>query len=315
MANDAFYGVYIGYPQGYISEFNGQHSLLKNEQGQIITPFGGRNASGAGLGEGVQNSPKANMPIPAKIEVMWFSVVENKFWQGEFLLPKDQLEKAFTQDKMLGVFTGTGGSKINKYDELIVNVAPEGKVYIYVGGFATKLIGSYQAQAIDYDWLQHVEDTWAIIDRSHIESQEEYREIAIRADKKLIDNISKNYNEDYFTPVKWTFDIKGDKKISAYAANTMNGEYVHVLDNPVSQEMNSIPKEIVFDVNENNTVNRYNLVLPNMYEFYKKHFRNDELVEITVDFPRPDYCILHFKQGEKVIELEDFSSQEVNRNI
>ena len=97
MTEETNYGVYIGYPKGYISEFNNAHSVMKNDKGEVITRFGGDNATEGQLGYGVQNSSQAVMPIPSKMEVMWFSVTENQFWRGEFDLPKEELAHAFNR--------------------------------------------------------------------------------------------------------------------------------------------------------------------------------------------------------------------------
>ena len=90
MNDEAYYGVYIGYPHGYVAEYNNAHSVMKNDKDEIITSFGGKNATEGQLGYGVQNSSNGDMEVPSKMEVMWLSVTENQFWQGEFDLPKKE---------------------------------------------------------------------------------------------------------------------------------------------------------------------------------------------------------------------------------
>ena len=311
MNDEAYYGVYIGYPHGYVAEYNNAHSVMKNDKDEIITSFGGKNATEGQLGYGVQNSSNGDMEVPSKMEVMWLSVTENQFWQGEFDLPKKELLKALNDEKILDIFSGLEGKTEDKYSEIVVNVAPKGKVYVYLGGMSTKLIGVYQARPIEYDWLQHVNDTWII--KYDIETRAEYILLMKKGYADIVDQIDQNYKEDFFTPVRWKLRIKGDKKILAFAVDTVNGEYTQVLDNPTEQEIKSIPTEIGFDVEEKGKVNRYNIELTNSYEFYKKNFNNNSLVYMLIDIPDPDHAFLYFKQGDKTVEFTDFTPSELDR--
>lgn len=312
MNDQAHYQVYIGYPKGYISEFNNAHSVMKNEKGEAITSFGGDNATEGTLGSGVQNSSDAKMEVPSKMEVMWFSITENQFWRGEFELPKKELAKALNNEKILGLFTVSQTDIVDKYDKIVVNVAPKGKVYVYLGGMSVKLIGIYQAQPITYDWLQHIDETWAIkgVD---IPTQEQFV-LSMKNDYgSIVDEIDQHYKEGFFTPVRWKLSIKGNKKILAFVVHTLNGEYTQFLENPKEQEIKSIPTSFSFDVEENGKVNRYNVELKNSYEFYKKHFSHDAVVNVIVDIPDPDHIFLYFKQGDKTVEYTDFIASELDR--
>ncbi|MDV2439344.1 DUF2931 family protein [Acinetobacter gerneri] len=312
MTEEANYGVYIGYPKGYISEFNNAHSAMKDENGEVIARFGGRNGTEGQLGYGVQNSPQTVMPIPAKMEVMWFSGTENQFWSGEFELPKNELVHALKDEKILDLFTTRSGSREKKYDQIVVNVAPKGKVYVYLRGIPAKLLATYQAKPIKYDWLKHVDETWAI-KGNEIESQDEYVELMKKDYINIFDKVNQYYKEDFFTPVRWKLRIKGDKKILAFAVKTVNGEYTQVFDDPTEQEIKSIPTEIAFDVEEKGKVSRYNFELHHSYEFYKKNFTNTSLVYMLIDIPDPDHAFLYFKQGDKTVEFTDFVPSELDR--
>lgn len=121
MASDKTYGIYIGYPKGYISQFNRKHSVIKNENNEIISGFGGRNATKGQLGSGVQNSSSGLTEIPSKLEVLWLSATENQFWQGEFELPKKELSDLIKKEKILDLFSMREGNKIDKYSQIVVN--------------------------------------------------------------------------------------------------------------------------------------------------------------------------------------------------
>lgn len=313
MANKAYYGVYIGYPTGYYSEYNNGHSALKNDKGEVITYFGGANVTEGELGHGVQNSGKGKMEVPSKIEVMWLSSAENQFWHGEFDLPKKMLGEALNNEKLLDVFSSAVGALDPKYEQIIVNVAPKGKVYVYLGGYAVKLVGIYQAKAIDYDWSQHAEETWVVIDRNDIETRDEFVKGSQSKKDYLSSLIEQNYNEGYFNTAHWKLSIKGEHKLIAYMTETINGELTHVLKNTTEEEVTNIPKMILFDYEYKNKVERLRFDLNKPYEFYKKHFNAQQLIEIIIDLPDDDNCFLYFKQGNKIVEFEDFTAQEMER--
>lgn len=307
------YGVYIGYPKGYISEFNNAHSVLLNEKDEIITSFGGRNATTGQLGHGVQNSSNELTEIPSKIEVLWFSASENQFWHGEFELPKNEINRLLNGQKMLDLFLSRQGQHIDKYDEIIVNVAPKGKVYIYVGGAATQLVGTYQAKAIDYDWEQHAHDTWWITSDSVIDTREEYLAAMIKDDEEIIKNQYQYYSEEYFRPVSWTLSMKGEEELLAYVTDTLNGENINVLVEPTKEVMRSLPKEIAFDYVHDKKVKRLNIILNKPYEFFKEHLDFRSKFKILVEIVDEDYTSVYFQQGEKIIEFEDIRVQEYER--
>lgn len=305
------YGVYIGYPTGYISEFNNAHSVLLNEKNEIITHFGGRNATAGQLGHGVQNSSNELTEIPSKIEVMWFSFTENQFWRGEFELPKDELTRLLNKEKLLDLFSTRQGVMHDKYDEIIVNVAPQGEVYVYVGGFAVKHIGTYQAKAVNYDWEQHAKDTWWLT-QDVIEPRDEYVKMA-DDDVELINNLKNIYNEDYFRPVSWSLSMKGDEELLAYVTDTLNGENTHVLKNPTQEMIKSLPKEIAFDYVHDKKVKRLNIIFNKPYKFFKEYLDFRSKFKIAVEIIDEDYTAVYFQQGEKIIEFEDIRVQEYER--
>ncbi len=310
MASDKTYGVYVNYSPGNISEFNARHSLMKNEKNEVITGFGGRNGAGGFLGSGVQNSSSGLTEIPSKMEVLWFSIAEDQFWQGEFELPKKELSALIKKEKILDLFSMREGNKIDKYSQIVVNVAPKGKVYVYASGQATKLIGTYQAKAVDYDYDQHVLDTY-IRSNSH-DSRQEYRKAF---EKRLREEpIDTKYHEDYFKPVRWQLEMKGTQPILAYVTKTLNGEYIHVLEKPTEQEIRSIPTRITMDfLLANGKPKRLRITFNKAFEFFNQHFDYRSKLKIIVETPDEDHTAVYFQQGDKIVEFEEIRVQELER--
>lgn len=313
-ASDKTYGIYIGYPKGYISQFNGKHSVIKNEKNEIISGFGGRNATEGQLGSGVQNSSSDLVEIPSKLDVLWLSATENQFWQGEFELPKKELSDLIKKEKVLDLFSLRKGNKIDKYRQIVVNVAPTGKVYVYTSGQATKLIGIYQAKAIDYDWKQQREETWVIRSDGGINTREEYIDLMKDGYGNIVNEVDKNYKEDYFRPVRWQLEMKGTQPILAYVTKTLNGEYTHVLDKPTEQEIRSIPTNIAVDfLLPNGKPKRLDIWLNNAFDFFNKYFDYQSKFKVIVETPDEDHTAVYFQQGDKIVEFEDIEVEELER--
>ncbi|MFC6051845.1 hypothetical protein A6M14_11365 [Acinetobacter sp. Ac_877] len=180
-------------------------------------------------------------------------------------------------------------------------------------GVAKKLVGTYQAEAIDYEWEQHARDTWLLSSRSVIKPREEYPQAILKNNKKFIDDLPKTYNEEYFRPVSWTLSLKGQEELIAYATNTINGEYTHVLKDVNQEIIKSLPKRILFDFVHDKKVRRLNIIFKQPYEFFKEHFDYRSKVKIIIDMPNDKHLSVYFQQGEKIVEFKNIRAQEFNR--
>jgi len=86
--------------------------------------------------------------VPEGLNIIWFSVVENKFYKGEFKLPTDTIRALFDE----GLITSTGEHET--YDILLVNMAPGGVVVVWMkmSGERKVEIGRYQCSETNIEW-------------------------------------------------------------------------------------------------------------------------------------------------------------------
>ncbi len=107
------------------------------EQGLYI-PSGG--TLSAGWGESISNHVVGDKlkPLPDRLKIIFFSYAEKQFYQGEFTLP---------YEKILAVFRE--GGLANKYDKIIVGIAPGGAVAVWLKGIDQQEIFFGQAQKIE----------------------------------------------------------------------------------------------------------------------------------------------------------------------
>ena len=86
-------------------------------------------------------------PVPVKMEIVWFSYTENKFYGGSFDLPHKKMFELFHE----GFFMPSTGQKTT-YSTIMVGVAPRGEISVWLGMGIVVEVASFQAEEIDFDW-------------------------------------------------------------------------------------------------------------------------------------------------------------------
>lgn len=94
-------------------------------------------------------------PIPVKLDISWFSYVEDKFFSGEFQLPYETMLGLFEQ----GFISPLNGEKAT-YNRIIVGTAPEGEISVWLSGEGvTKEVAHFKAKESLTDWSTIIDDT------------------------------------------------------------------------------------------------------------------------------------------------------------
>ena len=100
-------------------------------------------ASGIGEVSGDQNQP-----APDSLHLQWFSYTEDKFYEGNFLLPQRRI-----YDLLKAGWYNTDERVHDTYDELTVCPVPGGVAVVWLTGNQMKtLVGRFQARELYYDW-------------------------------------------------------------------------------------------------------------------------------------------------------------------
>ena len=123
-------------------------NFLLNDHSKVSVPSGSDIANGWGAIGQIEIVGNELKSLPVSLQVFWFSYVENKFYQGDFELPKDTLTKVFSEG-----FIDLNTSKPGTYDRIVVGFAPGGYVALWAkGGQITTEIAFFKASSVDYDW-------------------------------------------------------------------------------------------------------------------------------------------------------------------
>lgn len=309
LANE--YQVDIGWVPGFISEYNNTQTYIADSSGKIITRFGGRNIAGGALGTGVQNTPNADFPTPSTMLVTWLSFKDGHFWQAKIDLPEKEISRLFDEN-IQGIFVSQPHQKVQRYNKLVVNVGPQGKVYVFLGGVDIKLIGQYQGHKVDIPWETHVKDTWSSSPAQPI-TQNQYVTKVQKSSKDTIKQ-AEQFDEKIFNPIKWRLTVNQPNQLIAYTTKMINGEDQTVLNNIGQMTLNSIPKRFVLDVKKELKITRYRVKLdPEIYSFIHKHFNTTNLVNFNIEFPNENEANLYLEQGTKKIEFKKIDIEEMTR--
>ena len=92
----------------------------------------------------------AQQAVPERLKLLWFAYAEDKFYEGEFVLPQEKLYHLLKQG-----YWDTDKNKPGTYTEFTVCVVPKGGAFVWLTGGNQTLVGRYQAHevfpsALDY---------------------------------------------------------------------------------------------------------------------------------------------------------------------
>ena len=100
-----------------------------------------------------------HFPIPEKLYVAYYALQEDKFYEGLFVMPSEKIKEEL--DKMWRAYPTKSQytrSHFDRFKDLIVGVAPEGDIVVWLGsGSQTVEIGRYKAAVTDkINWSHFV---------------------------------------------------------------------------------------------------------------------------------------------------------------
>jgi hypothetical protein len=179
-------------------------------------------------------------PLPVKLYIHWFSYAENKFFEGTFDLPYDKILKLFK-----GGIEDVGYGRQN-YHYIIVGLAPEGEVSVFLSGIGAtvEVINNLRATEVITDWKK-VNDNeeisrteyknWVLSDYL---SKEQFKQLGRNG-------ISSGLMDSYRQQYPWKPQMSNCKP-DYMLIKTFNGEleYYNYLKSQKKRNNRGIPKKI-----------------------------------------------------------------------
>lgn len=252
--------------------------------------------------------------IPEGLNITFLSLVENKFYRGEFKLPEKEISDYFQKG-----YINYDTRKKESYHDMNIGIAPGGVVVVWLAGSKGEQveIGRYQAVETKVDMEE--------VNPGGTKDQNEYVSKLIASRKEVVENIKENgikfgLHETYRIKYSWRPKVILPEgcKINRIGLEMFNAEAEQLFDERLSKnefKNRAIPKEIdvswldakgkeqggeiSLDWNENETFEAFK-------QIYKKDKgANAELVIKFVQDKKLDAFKVYLRTEKEEFELED----------
>lgn len=120
----------------------------------LYAPSGNTLYNGWGLKNSVHVTGEVLKPLPDKLDITFFSYLEDQFYRGSFDLPYNTILRLFQEEEKKPKQKSMNGTDISNNYMIIVGVAPGGVVAVWMRGQGTKEILFGKAQKIDLDFTK-----------------------------------------------------------------------------------------------------------------------------------------------------------------
>ncbi len=157
-------------------------------------------------------------PVPVSLEILYFSYLEDTFYEGAFPLPQQELRALLRTG-----FWAHREQQQRTYDELTVCVLPKGAVVVWlVGAGRQVLVGRYQGQVSKVDFRRFYPKS----DRAEMLRQKlAAAPPAVQAQAKA-GTLSARQWDEYLKTYPWQVAFNQPLKLTYYRANFLSGEYL-----------------------------------------------------------------------------------------
>lgn len=119
-------------------------------------PGGGVISHGWGLLNSIQVTGESLKPLPDKLDISFFSYMEDQFYRGTFDLPYDTILKLFQEEEAKPKRKTMDGKELPNNYKIIVGVAPGGTVAVWLRSQGTKELFFGKAQKAEMDFTKAI---------------------------------------------------------------------------------------------------------------------------------------------------------------
>lgn len=224
-----------GYPAYAPMAYDRIDFLDKNGNSEF--PISASMGSANAWAQGSQVSGFNEVPLPRKIIVRWFSVLENQFWEGEYPFPSQDFTKyggyitvnpfVYKRD------TFAWQQEFTETTSWTVNVIPGGMVVIWVtGGNSNEkyVLAKFQAKRISYGWDKFIHRLYGPIQNFTYPNRQAFiAKYKTEAEKTLKQRLPQNpanrdHFERYFDSYQWQLKLNNLYELKDFEVRTINGE-------------------------------------------------------------------------------------------
>lgn len=189
-----------------------------------------------GWGMATSGMPPIHAPMPDTLVMTWRSLVERKFYTGEWALPKEKMKQLFKE----GIADGY------PFRVVQIGLAPKGVIIVWLFGSGTQVeVGRFQGHETTIDPKEVYDNAKYMFEANYIDDvltnemiiTPEIKE-KIKQDGYPLPDVYDTYREKYLWIPKVI--LPEGCKITSIAINMCNGEKEDI---PLSQKNRAIPYE------------------------------------------------------------------------
>lgn len=239
-------------------------------------------------------------PVPEKMTITWFSYTEDIFYSGTFELPREKMKALFEK----GYTDSVNGQKTT-YSEIIVGLAPEGDISLWLSGQITIEVASFRAKPAEIEWSRVLDnpdvprEEWIrkILNSKLAEEERSYRQRQNRlhrpwktAEEIRATGVPHGLWSMYREKFQWELEITGNAKPDRIWINYFNGEkrLIYFQPDKAIDNQSVVPKK--FDIYWQTTSGKeYNAVIffdeSEMFQAFKKYkaYNSDEKLKLRIE--------------------------------
>ena len=154
-------------------------------------------------------------PAPDSLEARWFSYTEDKFYEGQWILPQQRIHDLLKQ----GYWNATE-QKHETYEKLIICFLPKGVAVVWLAGRNQVLLGRYQAKETAFDFKRFNEAA----NRPRMIAQEQAKlPVAVQAQIRA-GTLSTQPWDSYLKTYSWKVAFSQPLKLNDYAFYSFSAE-------------------------------------------------------------------------------------------
>lgn len=206
-------------------------------------------AHGWGQGRSSHVTGAALKPLPDRLDITFFSYLEDQFYQGSFDLPYDKILAIFSEEEAKPKKLNADGKGIPVHFKIIVGVAPGGTVAVWASANGNKEVFFGQAKKVEMDYAKNVFDV-----DNHEERVAYSKKVAEReSTPEILAAIRKNgipFNKwsNFRTRYNWmpTFVGNPPKSFGAIYYNGEGKDYELPLEKSFGNTSNPMPRKVDF---------------------------------------------------------------------
>ena len=158
--------------------------------------------------------------VPKRLELLYFSLLEDKFYYGEFALPSESIRSLLTQG-----FWDYDKKKQATFHKFTVCVLPKGAVVVWLTGVGKQVVvGRFQAKESNTD-AQDFKQEFPTSDRAEM-LKESLAEVSAEVRAEVATGrLSANRWDQYLMTYPWKIEASLSLAMSNYRVNFLSGAY------------------------------------------------------------------------------------------